>query len=272
MNTVISRDGTPIAYDRLGSGPTVILVAGAFGQRTFPMLTELAELLSRHLTVINYDRRGRGDSGDTPPNSVDREIEDLEALIDAAGGSASLWGLSSGGALALEAADRLGAGKVTKLSLYEVPFHVDDSRPPVPPGYQETIEGLVAAGRRGEAVTYFMRKGVDVPAVVVAMMRVSPAWRRLKALAHTLPYDVALVVDHEHGEPLPIGGWASTTMPTEVVCGGKSPAWMRNAMQALADTLPDARLRTLPGQNHIVKATALAPALIEFFDTTSERR
>jgi pimeloyl-ACP methyl ester carboxylesterase len=265
MLTVTSKDGTSIAYDQQGNGPVVILVTGAFGYRRFPMLTELAGLLDDHLTVITYDRRGRGDSGDTQPYAVEREIEDIDALIEAAGGTAALWGLSSGAALALEAANRLGPTKVTRLSLYEAPYYVDDSHPPVPDGYRQHVEDLIAAGQRSKAVTYFMRSGIGLPAPIVALMHVMPAWSRLKAVAHTLPYDIALVVDHEHGRPLPKNAWPGATMPTSVVYGGKSPVSMKNAMRAVADTLPNAHLSVLEGQTHIVKARALAPSLIEFF-------
>ena len=263
MNSVISRDGTRIAYDGLGGGPPVILVGGAFNTRTFGPNKGLAPLLAEHFTVVNYDRRGRGGSTDTAPYAVEREIEDLEALIEVSGGSAHVFGISSGAALALEAANSGLA--IEKLALYEAPFIVDDSRAPVPDDYLPRLEGMVAADRRSEAIRLFLRQGVGVPAVFVAMMRMMPAWSKLKAVAPTVIYDAILVSDYRRGESLPYDRWTSVTMPTLVAVGGKSPEWMRNAMRELADVL-DAEHRTLEGQTHIVKPEALAPVLVDFFD------
>ena len=207
--------------------------------------------------MINYDRRGRGESTDTAPYSVEREIEDIEALIEEAGGSAHVFGISSGAALALEAANRGLA--IEKLALYEAPFIVDDSRAPVPDDYLERLEGLVASDRRGDAIRLFMRQGVGLPAVFVAMMRIMPAWSKLKAVAPTVVYDAAIVDDYQKGRPLPSDRWTSVTMPTLVAVGGKSPDWMRNGMRALADVLPNARHSTLEGQTHIVKARSPRP-------------
>ena len=263
MDKATSRDGTAIAFDRSGEGPPVILVDGALSYRASGPNGPLAALLDKRFTVFTYDRRGRGDSGDTAPYAVDREIEDLQALIDQAGGSAYVYGISSGAALAMEAAHRGLA--IEKLALYEAPFVVDDTRPPVPEDYRERLDGLLASDRRGDAVRLFMSKGVRVPAIFVAMMRFMPAWSKLKAVAHTLPYDAAVMGDGQSGKPLPAGRWSSVTMPTLVVGGGKSPEWMRNGVKALADVLPNARHRTLEGQTHIVKPEALAPVLVEFF-------
>jgi pimeloyl-ACP methyl ester carboxylesterase len=262
VNTVVSRDGTTIGYDRVGTGPPLILVDGALCYRASGPNGPLAALLAEHFTVYTYDRRGRGESGDTAPFAIDREIEDVEALITAAGGSAYLYGISSGAALALEAANR-GLG-ITKLALYEAPFIVDDSRPPISADYVAELDRLVAAGRRGEAVALFMR-GVGLPAVVVLLMHLMPAWSKLKGVAHTLPYDTALVHENQRGNPLPAGRWSAVTAPTLVVGGGKSPAWLRHAVQAVADAVPGARHRELPGQTHLVKPKALAPVLTEFF-------
>ena len=264
MRTATSRDGTIIAYDELGGGPPVVLVGGALNTRSFGPNGSLAEVLAGHFTVINYDRRGRGDSGDTAPYSIEREIEDLDALIEAAGGSACVFGISSGAVLALEAANR--GSSIEKLALYEAPFIVDDSRSPVRDDYLGRLERLVASGRRGDAIRLFMREGVGLPAVFVALMRLMPAWSKLKAVAHTLPYDAAFVDDYRKGKPLPTERWTSVTMPTLVAVGGKSPDWMRNGMQELADVLPNATSDTLEGQTHIVKAQALAPVLVEFFE------
>ncbi len=264
MSTVISKDGTPIAYDQKGTGPAIILVGGALNSRAFGLMGPLVPLLEPRFTVINYDRRGRGESGDTKPYAVEREIEDMEALIDAVGGSAFVYGGSSGAALALEAANALG-GKIKKLVVYEAPFVVDASRAPVPADFVARMTELVAADRRGAAVRYFMSQGVGVPAPFVAMMQLMPTWSKLKAMANTLPYDAATLRDAGSGKPLPAQRWAAITAPTLVACGGKSPAWMRHAMDALASVLPDAQYRILEGQMHIVKAEAIAPVLMEFF-------
>ena len=264
MKTVTSNDGTHIACDKLGEGPPLILVGGAFNTRTFGPNGGLAPLLAERFTVINYDRRGRGDSTDTAPYAVEREIEDIEGLIEEAGGSAHVFGISSGAALALEAANRGLA--IDKLALYEAPFIVDDSRAPVPDDYLQRLEDLVASDRRGDAIRLFMRQGVGLRAVFVAMMRMMPAWSKLKTVAPTVVYDAAIVDHYQKGKPLPAERWVSVTMPTLVAVGGKSPDWMRNAMRELGDVLPNARHSTLEGQTHIVKPEALAPVLVEFFE------
>lgn len=263
MYTVTSNDGTRITFDQLGEGEAVILVGGAFSYRAFPKLVELTGLLAERFTVVNYDRRGRGDSGDTAPYSVERELEDLEALIEAAGGSASLWGWSSGGVLALRAT---AAGlPVARLAVYQPPFLVDGDGHRPPPDFERTLEQLTASNRRGAAASYFMKKGMGVPAVIVGLMRLTPFWPKLKATALTLPYDVAVMDCAGWGKPLSQEQWASVTAPTLVLDGEKSPAQLRNAARALAAVLPDATYRTLPGQSHNVSMETLAPVLAEFF-------
>jgi pimeloyl-ACP methyl ester carboxylesterase len=264
MKKVLSKDGTPIAFDRSGEGPPLILVDGALCYRASGPMGPLSAALAPHFTVYTYDRRGRGDSGDTAPYSVEREVDDIDALIREAGGSAFVYGTSSGAALALEAANRRLA--IKKLALYEAPFIVDDSRPPAPQDFLPRLKELTAGNRRGDAVRLFM-KLVGVPSVVIALMRFMPAWSKLKGVAHTLVYDITIVGDNQRGQPLPATRWTSVTAPTLVVVGGKSPAWMRHAMQALGDVLPNARRRTLEGQTHIVSPKALAPVLVEFFNS-----
>jgi pimeloyl-ACP methyl ester carboxylesterase len=261
VNTVHSKDGTTIAFDRTGQGPPVVLVDGALCSRNMGPSGPLATLLAEHFTVFTYDRRGRGDSGDKAPYAVDREIEDLEALVGEAGGATAVWGVSSGAVLALEAASRLTG--VTRLALYEAPFIVDDSRPSTEEDWRRISEA-VAAGRRGDAVKFFL-KSVGLPGFVIALMQFLPVWSKLKAVAHTLPYDGAIVRENQKGRPLPAGRWASVTIPTLVMEGGKSPHWIRHANRSLANILPNAKYRTLEGQTHIVKAKAHTPVLVEFF-------
>ena len=260
MNTVRSKDGTEIALDRTGEGPPLILVGGALSDRS--AAAELATLLAEHLTVYAFDRRGRGGSGDTLPYAVEREIEDLAALTAEAGGSVSLFGHSSGAALALEAAAH-GVG-CTKLALYEPPFIIDDTRPPLPEDYVAHLDELIAADERGEAVAYFMTVGVGLPPEMVEGMRGAPMWPALEALAHTLGYDNRVMGDHMASEPLPVGEWSSVSMPTLVMDGDQSPPWQRNAVRTLAELLPNAEYRTLEGQDHGASPEALAPVLVAF--------
>jgi pimeloyl-ACP methyl ester carboxylesterase len=262
MDTVQSKDGTAIAFESRGQGQPVVLVDGALCSRKFGPMEAMAERLASKFRAITYDRRGRGDSGDTAPYAIDREIDDIQALIRAVGGSALLFGVSSGAALALEAANR-GIG-VTKLALYEAPFIVDDTRTPIPSDYLAKLQAFVDTGRRADAVRMFMRL-VGVPGFFIFIMRFMPAWSKLTAVAHTLPYDIAIVGPNQTGRPLPNGHWDAVTMPTLVLDGGKSPAWMRNGMKQLAGRLPNADYMTLPGQTHMVKAEVLAPVLIDFF-------
>jgi pimeloyl-ACP methyl ester carboxylesterase len=266
MDTVISSDGTKIAYDLVGEGPTVILVGGALSFRKFKGMEELARLLSDRCTVINYDRRGRGDSTDMTPFALEREVEDIAALIEAAGGRASLWGWSSGGALALHAA-KAGIG-VERISVYEVPFITDPRAARPTPDYGQRLDELVAADDRDAAVKHFMRNAMGIPAPFVLMMRMMPIWRDLRAVAHTLPYDwVALGSQRMYGAPIDADEWASVTMPTLVVAGEKSPEVLRSSSRALAAALPNARFRELAGVSHNLKMKTLAPVLGEFFGT-----
>jgi pimeloyl-ACP methyl ester carboxylesterase len=261
---VISRDGTSIAYSRAGTGEAAVLVDGALNDRALNGPNpRLARVLASQFEVFTYDRRGRGESGNTEPYAVAREVEDLEAVIDAAGGSAYVYGISSGGALALEAATRLSS--IKRLALYELPFVTDSSRQPVPEEFATHLAELTRSGRPDDALRYFFRAGVALPGAMVALMRFIPAWSKLKALAPSLPYDAEIIRGTGSGGPLPADRWSNLTVPTLVITGGKSPAWMRNAMRALADVLPGATYRTLDRQTHIVKPKALAPVLTEFF-------
>jgi pimeloyl-ACP methyl ester carboxylesterase len=222
----------------------------------------MAERLAKRFTVFTYDRRGRGESGDTPPYAIDREVEDLAAVIGEAGGSAMVAGASSGAALALEGASR-GLG-ITRLALYEAPFIVDGSRAPLPADFKARLSAAIAADRRSDAVAMFL-KLVGVPSIGLAIMRLLPVWKVLTGVAHTLPYDITVVEPQQQGLPLSPARWSGASMKTLVVDGGKSPAYMRNGMRALADVLPNATYRTLPGQTHMINAKVLAPVVSEFF-------
>lgn len=264
MKKILSKDGTAIAVDRIGQGPALVFVDGAMCYRASGPSQSMAAALAGHFTVFTYDRRGRGDSSDAGPYDVQREVDDLAAVITEAGGEAVVLGVSSGAALALEAASR--GVPITRLALYEAPFIVDATRPPLPDDFVAGINAALASGRRGDAVKMFM-KVVGVPGIFIMLMRLMPAWSKVTAVAHTLPYDFAIVGPFQKGQPLPTMRWNAATMPTLVMDGGKSPAWMRNATRALARVLPNATYRTLAGQTHMVKPKALTPPLVEFFRT-----
>jgi pimeloyl-ACP methyl ester carboxylesterase len=255
-----SADGTPIAYDAVGEGPPLILVRGALNDRRTP--AALAELLAESFRVYSYDRRGRGDSGDTAPYAVEREIEDLEAMIEAAGGSVALYGHSSGAQLALETAAR--SVSVTKLAMYEPPYFVDDARPPKADDYLSRLEGSIAEGRLRDALEQFMTEAAGMPAEVVGQLLDSPMRAGLEKLAHTLPYDERIMERYQVGRPLPREWRDSVTVPTLVMDGGESPTWMRSACRALVARLPDVQYRTLEGQEHAAAPGAVAPVLEEF--------
>ncbi len=272
MKKVLSRDGTAIAFDRSGQGPALILVGGATVTRQAE--AGLAAALAPHFTVFAYDRRGRGDSGDTAPYAVEREVEDIDALIGEAGGTAFVFGHSSGAVLALEAA-RLLPTRIPKLALYEPPFIIDDSRPPAPTDYVARLTQLVAEGRRGDAVALFMTV-VGMPAEAIAQMRQSPMWPGLEAIAPTLAYDGTIIGNTESGDPSTLRKWASVRVPTLVMDGTvflgseEKHTFMRNAATELARVLPHARHRTLEGQDHGPADDVLVPALVEFFLSNEE--
>jgi pimeloyl-ACP methyl ester carboxylesterase len=262
MDRVRSADGTRIAFDRSGEGPALVLVGGALSERS--AAANLATRLASRFTVIAYDRRGRGDSGDTAPYAPEREVEDLEALIRAVGGSAFVFGHSSGAALALMAT-RTPRDSVSKLALYEPPFIVDDSRAPLPDDYVSQLDELVAAGRPGDAVEYFLRVGVLVPDQAIAQMRDEPSWQTMEGLAHTLDYDGRIMGGTMAGRPLPTEWATSVTVPTLVMDGGSSPEWQHRSVEALADLVPHAERVTLEGQDHGAASDVLAPVLESFF-------
>ena len=259
MTHVVSKDGTRIAYERSGSGPALILVDGALCSRAFGPTAKLAPLLAGSFTVYRYDRRGRGESGDTLPYSPSREVEDLAALIAEAGGRASLLGLSSGGALSLEAA--VSGLNVERVIAYEPPY-VDESptSPPAPApaakkvAHEDRLKHLLAAGDRGGAVDYFMRDMVGAPAIVPVMMRLMPwVWSKLKRVAHTLPYDAAVM----SGFRVPRARFASIDRPVLVMNGTKTDARLKAAARVLAAAVPGAQYVELERQTHNVAPHAL---------------
>ena len=260
METVTSEDGTSLAFDVTGEGPPVVIVAGALSPR-LPN-SPFAELLSAEFRVLTYDRRGRGDSGDTPPYAVEREIEDFAAIVEAAGGGAAVLGMSSGGNLALRAA---AAGvDISKLALWEPNFLIDDGRPPLPADYVDHLDELVAADRRGDAVEYFLTAAVGMPAELIAPMRDMPMWPGMEAVAHTIAYDGRIVGDAVSGKPVSAGRLAAVTVPTLVLVGGTTP-WLTDGGHALAEALPRGAVRRLDGQTHDVAPDVLAPAVMGFF-------
>jgi pimeloyl-ACP methyl ester carboxylesterase len=261
LNTVTSHDGTIIAYDSAGNGPAVILVAGALCSRLSWSGPELSRLLAPHFTVYNYDRRGRGDSGDVKPYSVEREVEDIEGIIDEAGGTAYLYGHSSGAALALEAAVKLG-NKVKKLAMYEVPFNNDADAQWAWREYIGRLTELLAANRRGDAVALFMNY-VGMPPDQIEGMRQSPGWPMFEAIGPTLAYDHTAILGKDASIPTELA--ATVTVPTLVMNGDASFPFMHDTALALSQAIPHAELRTLKGQTHEVNLHTLAPVLAEFF-------
>jgi pimeloyl-ACP methyl ester carboxylesterase len=259
MKKVTSNDGTGIAYDERGSGPAVILVDGALCYRSFGPMPHLAELLAPHFTVYNYDRRGRGDSSDIQPYAFAREIEDIEALLVAAGGSAFVFGTSSGGCLALEAALQLG-DKIKKLAMYEPPYNSEKGIQQAWKEYREQLAELLAAGHRGDAAELFM-KSVGTPGDQIEGMRHAPIWSVFEAVAPTLAYDAAVLGEDRS---VPTERAAKVVVPTLVMNGTAIP-FMLDTAQALASAIPHAQHRTLEGQTHDVNLEVLAPVLVEFF-------
>jgi pimeloyl-ACP methyl ester carboxylesterase len=259
MPTTTSADGTTIGYERTGRGPALILVDGALCYRGAGPMGPLAALLQDTFTIYTYDRRGRGESSDTLPYAVAREVEDLQALIAQAGGDAYVYGISSGAALALATA-AAGPG-ITKLALYEPPFMAEVEDGLRIKEYTERLHELLDAGQKGDAVALFMTY-VGIPVQVVAGIRAQPGWAMLEAVAPTLAYDDEVLSGGRVPRDLAstIGGVASL-----VLAGGSSPHGLRQAARATADALPAAEHRTLDGQTHDLAPEALAPVLVEFF-------
>lgn len=256
MYFVTSRDGTRIGYDRTGSGPALIVIGGGPVDRTAE--SPLAALLAEQFTVYTYDRRGRGDTVDTAPYSVDREFDDLQALITEAGGSVMMYGTSGGGMIAIQAAARGLA--ITKLALWEVPYILPGTREPVPADYRDRQYALRAEGRLSEMMELFMLEAALMPADFVAGMKAAPFWDAMAGGAGCLAYDADVAADFA----LPADALKSITVPTIVIDGGTTP-WLTAAAEAITAAVPDAARTTLHGQPHNVDAAAIAPAVLEFF-------
>ncbi|GHO44267.1 alpha/beta fold hydrolase [Ktedonospora formicarum] len=258
MKTVTSRDGTPIAFDQSGHGPVLILVTGALTKRVD--WTSLAAYLSLHFSVLSYDRRGRGESGDKTAYAIEREIEDLDTLIAEVGGPAFVFGHSSGGALALEATAMLGS-KIAKLAIYEVPYNSEDEAKKRWIEYRQQLTDLLAANRRGDAVKLFMRL-VGMPADQIEAAQQTPMWLALEMISPTLAYDAAVLGSDGS---IPIERAMHIHIPTLVMSGGASYSFMDDTARALSNALPQAQYRKLEGQNHAPANDVLALALKEFF-------
>ncbi|MFJ1596927.1 alpha/beta fold hydrolase [Streptomyces sp. NPDC088261] len=261
---LVSADGTEIAFEQSGTGPPVVLVASALADRSDT--TKLASLLAPHFTVINYDRRGRGASGDGDASTPDREVEDIAALVEYVGGTASLFGSSSGAVLALRAA---AAGvNVDRLALYEPPFVVAEGDDGPPKDLARQITTLLAEGRHSDAVAYFMTRVQGMPRIAVFFMKLMPKmWKNLTGLARTLPYDIAVMGDTQRGRPLDPAEWKGVAVRTLVLTGAKSPAAFQRAARALTDILPQADHHTLPGLNHgavVMAPKKIVPRITEF--------
>jgi pimeloyl-ACP methyl ester carboxylesterase len=263
--TAISKDGTRIVYEQTGHGPTLILVSAALADRSGNR--RLAAHLARRFTVINYDRRGRGDSTDTQPYAPEREMEDIDALIDASGTPAFLFGSSSGAVLALDAASRLGP-KVKRLFLYEPPLIVDNSRPPLADNLKDRVAALTAAGHRNEAVKLFFTEGMGIPSRAVTVMQwLMPGWSKMARMAPTLRYDLTILSGTQNGGPLPDLRWTGDRVATLVMVGSRSEPFFHHGAQALAKLLANGQYKALEGRDHsaVLFAPKALAAAVETF-------
>jgi pimeloyl-ACP methyl ester carboxylesterase len=262
MNKIRSSDGTTIAFDWLGDGPPVIVVGGVTCDRA--MTRPTAEELAKHFTVFNYDRRGRGDSGDTAPYAVEREIEDIGALIVEAGGAASVYGHSSGAGLVLHAAAH--NLPLAKIVLHDPPYAPDDDEEArrISREYGEYLKTILSEGRYGDAVELCMRT-MGMPQEMVDGMRQIPRWAELEAMAPTFAYDSEVMGDIGGEGTIPVDRASKVTVPALVLTGGADYPWMTDVGRRLADAMPNGRHRVLEGQEHVVPPEVLVPVLAEFF-------
>lgn len=266
MSFVTSKDGTKIGFSVEGTGPALVLVDGAMCYRAgnSPM-PKLAALLKDAFTVYTYDRRGRGESGDQKEYDIQREVEDIEALIDHAGGHASLYGVSSGALLAIYAADTL-TSKVDKLAVYEAPLVLDTSRPIIPDNYVSNLQKAIAEGKPTLAIQTFMKDAVGMPAFIVKIMPFFPGFSKGQKIAHTLVYDGKITKTATNGIDLVAGLWKNVSAPTFVIAGGKSQPWMRDSNEKLSKTFSKGTFQIFLGENHMLKPQVHAPILKTFFE------
>ncbi len=262
METVISKDGTSIAFDKTGTGPALVLVDGAFCSRDYGVTPKLVPLLSGSFTVYSYDRRGRGESSDAEPYSVDNEIEDLKTIIEKAGEAPFICGFSSGAALLLLAMDK--GIKASGIALFEPPYiidHHENTAPPADAGRRLTE--FVRQGKRSLAVNYFMTDVMGMPGIMVFLFRCfgRSLWKRNESVAHTLPYEVTIMGNFSVPERIA----ASINIPTLLIAGEKSSRNLKNAVEALSHLIPKSQIRILKDQGHNVSMKVLAPCLIDFF-------
>jgi pimeloyl-ACP methyl ester carboxylesterase len=259
MNKVKSKDGTQIAYEKIGNGPALILVDGAFCNKTFGPMPKLAALLSKDFTVYLYDRRARGDSGDTKPYSVDREIEDIGELINVAGGSSYLFGISSGAILSIKAVVK--GLNVQKLAIFEPPYS-SNKNGKLPDNAKEDLTRMIEEKRQGDAVKYFLTKLMGAPSFIPFILRFTPNWAKMKANANALPYDLAICGDFE----IPKDQISSIKIPTLAIDSIKSPETLRNSVAVVSKTIPLGERKSLNGSVHDVPPKVLAPVLRDFFN------
>lgn len=258
---VTSTDGTAIAFERMGDGPPLVLVVGAFNDRS--TAAGLASELSSDFTTFIYDRRGRGDSGDAAAFAVDREIEDLRALIGEAGGVAAVFGYSSGAILALRAAS-VGSG-IDGVVLYDLPLMVDHGGPRWTVDHEARLGELIRAGRRGEAVEYFQANLVGLPEPMIVQVRDAPFRRALEAVAHTLVYDAALLGDGIFRPDL-AAGYRGRLL---AMAGETATPFMQETVRAVAEAMEGGTSMVLPGQGHDIDPAAVAPVIRDFLLTAA---
>ena len=257
MQTTQSKDGTTLAYDVYGSGPALVFITGAICSRNFGPVLKDAKEFAKEFTVYNFDRRGRGDSTDTKPYLIEREIEDIEAMIDAAGGRAYVYGHSSGAVLALEAALRL-TSKVIKAAWYDVSYTSEAEKA----GYaivRREVKTLLQQGKNAQALKRFLL-GIGMPKFFVFLIPLMPGWSTMKALAPTLEYDMFLTADTP-----PLARAAHIKVPTYIIYGEKSPASLHEGAKQLAEVIPNTQITEVPGQDHMISAKVLLPMLSKFF-------
>jgi pimeloyl-ACP methyl ester carboxylesterase len=262
MHSVTSIDGTKIAYKVQGTGPALVLVDGALCYTKAGPTPELLPVLSKHFTAYAYDRRGRGESTDGPVYALEREVEDLSAVLNVAGKDAYVCGISSGGALALYA---VAAGlRPKKLILFETPFTVVDETDKKPPADAvQALDNMLAQNRRGDMVTYFMTQLIGVPSAFMLVMKtlMRKNWNSTRELAHTLPYDIRILDKTKFKIPLDVA--KRIDVPCTVMYGSNTAAVLQKSAKALAQAIPNAEITVVQGQSHMVKAKTMVPALVE---------